>query len=128
MLALMLIFNYIRCLNLINIIIQDDKKVPVHLMIKIQKFTSNIQSAPASLQIFIDMPNCVLEDRVQYSTVHIPSVFCDGQLQIGCVGIGFCTVIVRCTETFWSPCTNKMLLYLKVQNIMRILHLICIVI
>jgi hypothetical protein len=25
---------------------------------------------------FIDTPNCVLEDRVQYSTVHIPNVFC----------------------------------------------------
>jgi hypothetical protein len=39
--------------------------------------------APASLQT-----NCVLEDRVQYSTVHIPNVFCDGHLQIiNCVGI-----------------------------------------
>jgi hypothetical protein len=31
---------------------------------------------------FIDTPNCVLEDRVRYSTVHIPNVFCDGHLQI----------------------------------------------
>jgi len=44
--------------------------------------------SPASLQTFIDMPNCVLEDRVQYSTVHIPNVFCDSHLQIiSCVGI-----------------------------------------
>ena len=44
--------------------------------------------SPASLQTFIDTPNCVLEDRVQYSTVHIPNVFCDGHLQlISCVGI-----------------------------------------
>jgi hypothetical protein len=35
-------------------------------MITIQKFTSNVQSAPASLQTFIDTPNCVLEGRVQY--------------------------------------------------------------
>jgi len=42
--------------------------------------------SPASLQTFIDKPNCVLEDRVQYSTVHIPNVFCDGHLQlISCV-------------------------------------------
>jgi hypothetical protein len=34
----------------------------------------------ASLQTFIDTLNCVLEDRVQYSTVHIPNVFCDGHL------------------------------------------------
>ena len=43
---------------------------------------------PDSLQTFIDTPHCVLEDRVQYSTVHIPNVFCDGHLQIiNCVGI-----------------------------------------
>ena len=30
--------------------------------------------SPASLQTFIDTPNCVLKDRVQYSTVHIPNV------------------------------------------------------
>jgi len=36
---------------------------------------------PASLQAFIDTPNCVLEDRVQYSTVHIPNIFCVGHLQ-----------------------------------------------
>jgi hypothetical protein len=67
--------------------------------------------SPASLQTFIDTPNCVLEDRVQYSTVHIPNVFCDGHLQIiNCVG----TVRkqwVRCTETFWSPCSFLMLMY-----------------
>jgi hypothetical protein len=38
--------------------------------------------SPASLQTFIDTPKRVLEDRVQYSTVHIPNVFCDGHLQI----------------------------------------------
>jgi hypothetical protein len=37
--------------------------------------------SPASLQTFIDTPNCVLEGRVQYSAVHIPNVLCDGQLQ-----------------------------------------------
>ena len=42
--------------------------------------------SPASLQTFIDTPNCVLEDRVQYSTVHIPNVFCDCHLQlVSCV-------------------------------------------
>ena len=44
--------------------------------------------SPASLQTFIDMPNCVLKDCIQYSTVHIPKVFCDGHIQISnCVGI-----------------------------------------
>ena len=31
---------------------------------------------------FIDTPNCVFEDRVQYSTVHIPNVFCDDHLHL----------------------------------------------
>jgi len=44
--------------------------------------------SPASLQTFGDRPNSVFEDRVQYSTVHIPNVFCDGHLQlINCVRI-----------------------------------------
>jgi hypothetical protein len=43
---------------------------------------------PTSLQAFIDTLNCVLEDCVQHSTVHIPNVFCDGHLHIiNCVGI-----------------------------------------
>jgi len=43
---------------------------------------------PASIQTFIDTANCVLEDRDQYSAVHIPNVFCDGHLQlINFVGI-----------------------------------------
>jgi hypothetical protein len=49
--------------------------------------------SPASLQTFIDTPNCVIEDRVQCSTVHIPNVFCGGHLQItSCVGI----VLMHC--------------------------------
>ena len=52
-------------------------------MITIQKVTINVQSSPpASLQTIIDTPNCVLEERVQYSTVLIPNVFCDGHIQI----------------------------------------------
>jgi hypothetical protein len=38
--------------------------------------------SPASLQTFIDTPNCVLEDRVQYSTVHITNAFGDGHHHI----------------------------------------------
>jgi hypothetical protein len=53
-----------------------------------RKLQVMFKASPASLQTFIDMPNCFLEDRVQYSTVHIPNVFCDGHLQlINCVGI-----------------------------------------
>jgi hypothetical protein len=74
--------------------------------------------SPASLQTFIDTPKCVLEDRVQYSTVrivqystvrivqystvrivqysmvHIPNVFCDGYLKIiNCLKY-FCALFV----------------------------------
>jgi hypothetical protein len=45
-------------------------------MITIQKVTSNVQSVPRQSPD-TDMPNCVLEDHVEYSTVHIPDVFCD---------------------------------------------------
>jgi hypothetical protein len=38
--------------------------------------------SPASLQTIIDTPNSVLEDRVQYSKVHIWNVSPDGQLEI----------------------------------------------
>jgi hypothetical protein len=57
-------------------------------MITIEKATSNVQSAPANLQTFIETPNCVLEDHVQYSTVRIPCVFCSDHLPtINYVGI-----------------------------------------
>jgi hypothetical protein len=59
-----------------------------------------------SLQTFIDSPNCVLEDRVHCSTIHIPNVFCDDHLQIinfvGIVRIHrvFHRIAERCIETF----------------------------
>jgi hypothetical protein len=44
--------------------------------------------SPASLQTFVHTRNCVLEDCVQYSMVHVPNVFFNGHLQIvSCVGI-----------------------------------------
>jgi hypothetical protein len=46
-------------------------------MITIQKVTNNVHSVPRQSPD-TDTPNCVLEDRVQYSTVHISNVFCDG--------------------------------------------------
>ena len=58
--------------------------------------------SPASLQTFIDTPNCVLEDRVQYSTVHIPNVFCDVHLQLtNCVGM------FEYTDFFIAPQRKK---------------------
>jgi hypothetical protein len=139
-------------------------------MITIQKVTCNVQSVSRQSSDIIDTPNCVLEDRVRYSTARIPNVLCDGHLQIinfwglfeyteffiaphhntrlscltiwpkltawqptdsaqGCTRLTltpsiipnsnyvimvsdwkyFCVlfgdVIIRCTESFWSPCT-----------------------
>ena len=72
-------------------------------MITIQNVKLMFKVSPTTLQTFIDTLNCVLEDHVQYSTVHIPNVFYDGHLQIvSCVGI-VRIHWVKCTETFWSP-------------------------
>jgi hypothetical protein len=53
--------------------------------------------SPASFQTFIDTPKCVLEDRAQYSTVHIPNVFCDGHLQI--INIFACFFVLQSSGT-----------------------------
>ena len=68
-------------------IIQNDQKFSVHLMITIQKVTSNVQSVPRqSPDVYWHAELCSRR-RVQYSTVHIPIVFCDGHLHIiNCVG------------------------------------------
>jgi len=53
-----------------------------------RKLQEMFKVSPSSLQTFIDTPNCVLEDRVQYNAAHIPNVICDGRLQpINCVRI-----------------------------------------
>ena len=87
------------------ILIQGDQKVPVHLMITIQKVTSNVmfKVSPASLQTFIYTPNCVLEDPVQYSTVHIPNIFCDGHLQL----INCMSIVFEYIEFFIAPQRKK---------------------
>jgi hypothetical protein len=63
-------------------VIQSDQKVSVHLMITLQKVTSNVQSVPRHSPDIIDTPNSVLEDCVQYSTVRIPNVLCHVHLQL----------------------------------------------
>ena len=64
---------------------------------------------PYGLQTIIDTPNCVLEDRVQYSTVHIPKVFCDGHFQfISCVG--------DCSNTLSQVYTDFLITLYKTHN------------
>jgi hypothetical protein len=63
--------------------IQADKKKSLFTWwLQYRKSQVMFKVSPASLQTFIDTPNCVLEDRVQYNTVRIPNVFCDCHLQI----------------------------------------------
>jgi len=86
-----------RGLTVINPNIISSLRLLIYRMIKkslctwwlqYRKLQVMFKVSPSSLQTFIDTPKCVLEDRVQYSTVHIPNVFCDGRLQpINCVRI-----------------------------------------
>jgi len=73
-------------------IIQGDQKICwCTWWLQLIKLQVTFKVYPDSLQTYIDTPNCVLEDRVQNSTVRIlPNVFCDGHIQI----IN-CVVIVR---------------------------------
>jgi hypothetical protein len=64
--------------------IQGDLKVSVHLMITIQKLQVTFEVSPASLQTFIDKPNCVRDDRVQHS---MPSVIPNSNYVIMVIGI-----------------------------------------
>jgi len=72
--------------------------------------------SPASLQTFIDTLNCVLEYRVQHSTVHIRNVFCDGHLQIiSCVGI-VCTLMVRRTYCIYHVTDPQPMCFLHARD------------
>ena len=52
-------------------------------MITIQKVTSNVHSVPSRSPRHLVTRRAVFSKTVvQYSTVHIPNVFCDGHLQI----------------------------------------------
>jgi hypothetical protein len=66
------------------------------------------------LQTFIETSNCVFEERVQYSTVRILNVFCDGYLHIiNCVRIvrinrDFLITLYMCT-CFWFISIEKII-------------------
>ena len=51
-------------------------------LLQYRKLQVMFKVSSASFQTFIDTPSCVLKNRVQYSTVHLPNVICDGHLQI----------------------------------------------
>jgi len=88
------------------IVIQGDQKVSAHLMIIIQRVTSNVRSAPPpqSPAIYWYTELCPRRPCSVYHGPHfrmysVMTIFKSSVLW----GL-FCTVIVRCTETFWSSC------------------------
>ena len=76
-------------------------------MITIQKVTSNVQSFPRQ------SPDIYWQDQGDTRLTLMPPVIPNSNYVIMisdwnclkyCIFVCFCTVIVRCTETFWSPC------------------------
>jgi len=85
--------------------IQGDQKVSVHLMITIQKVTSNAQSVPPPVFRHLLTRGTVFSKTVfstERSTFRTYSVM--AILKSSVVWGLFCTVIVRCTENFLSHC------------------------
>ena len=67
--------------------------------------------SPASLQTFIDTPNCVLGFSIARSKITVWNCL------IYCIFACFCTVIVRCTETFWSSCTRQYSFHITLRRV-----------
>jgi len=87
------------------VVVQGDQKVSVHLMITIQKVTSNVWSVRRqSPDIYWHPELCSQRACSVYHSPHSKCILwwpsSDHQLCGNCSN----TVIVRCTETFWSPC------------------------
>jgi hypothetical protein len=76
---------------------------------------------PTSLETFIEKPNCVLVDRVQYTriTVHIPNVFLD---EFKIFSRVFRTVIIKCTKLLNTLCT-----YIYAEEILNIEIICCLI-
>jgi hypothetical protein len=88
--------------------VQGDQKVSLHLMITVQKVTSNV-------------PPPVPRHLVTRRTVFSKTVFAIARTTLRMCSVmaifkssivwelfeytDFCIVIIRCTETFWSPCS-----------------------
>jgi hypothetical protein len=101
---------YVCCTVSLNVQVIEGRKYRVikkslcTWWVQYRKLQVMLKVSPVCLQTFIDTPNCVLEDRVQYSTVHIPKCSVMAIFKSSIVRV-FCTVIIRCTETFCSLCT-----------------------
>jgi hypothetical protein len=81
-------------------------------MITIQKVTCNVQSVPRqSPDIYWHAELCSVIPNFNYViTVG------DWNCLKYCVFACFCTVIVKCTETFWSPCSCWLILPVEHQS------------
>jgi hypothetical protein len=69
-------------------------------MITIQKVTNNVQSVPRQSPYIYWHTEVCSRRPVQYSTIVVDDWKCIKYCIFAC----FCTVIVRCTETFRVPC------------------------
>jgi hypothetical protein len=76
--------------------IQDVKKSLCTWWLQYRKLQVMFKVSPASLQTFIDKPKCVLEDRVQYSTVRV---------QYSAVRVQYTNYVIMISDwnclTFW---------------------------
>jgi hypothetical protein len=101
--------NWFR--NGARFVVQGEQKVSVHLMITIQKVTSNVQSVPRqSPDIYWHArgyTRLTLTASVIPNSNYVIMVSDWNCLKYFCVF--FCTVIIRCTDTFWSPCIRNVL-------------------
>ena len=89
--------------------VQGDQKVSVYLIITIQKLTSNVQIVPPPVSRHLLTHRTVFSKTVfsiARSTFRMYSV-----MAIFISSIVYCTVIVRCTENFWSPCFRRKVHY-----------------
>jgi hypothetical protein len=83
-----------------SLYIQDDQKVSVHLIITVRKLQLIFKVTPASYQSFIDTI-LTLTPSVNHNSNYVIMVNDWHCLKyFAC----FCTYIIRCTQTFWSPC------------------------
>jgi hypothetical protein len=81
-----------------SLYIQGDQKVSVHLMITIQKVTSNVQSVPRPSPIHLLTHRTVFSiARSTFRTYSVMAIF-NSSIVWG--------LFVRWTETLWSPCVS----------------------
>jgi hypothetical protein len=108
-------FFNIKC----HICVQSDQKVSVHLMIQSRKLQLMLKVSPASLQAFTITRLTLTPSVIPNSNYVIMVSDWNCLKSFAC----FCAVIIRCTETFWSPCIcDSAQIYVRSQVSVNIKH------